>query len=104
MEISQHLCYHHIDQPEDCKRGDMLPMNAALPDFDALWDYDDPEATEQQFRTLLPRAEQSDDRSYHVQLLTQIARAEGLQRKFAEAHATLASAQAQLAADLAPAR
>jgi hypothetical protein len=40
-------------------------------DFDALWHYDDPAATEQQFRALLPRAEQGDDRSYHAQLRSQ---------------------------------
>src|SRR6476620_5451009 len=75
-------------------------MGRELPDFDTLWDYDKPAETEQQFRALLPLAEQSDDRSYHIQLLTQIARAEGLQRKFAEAHATLDSAQARLSTDL----
>jgi tetratricopeptide (TPR) repeat protein len=71
-----------------------------LHDFDALWNYDDPTATEQQFRALLPRAEQGDDRSYHAQLLTQIARAQGLQHKFADAHATLDAAQALLAPEL----
>ena len=60
-----------------------------LSDFDKLWDYNDPAATEQKLRALLPRAEASGDASYRAQLLTQIARAQGLQRKFAEAHATL---------------
>ena len=46
-------------------------------DFDAAWDYGDPAASEQRFRELLPRAEQDGDRSYHAQLLTQIARAQG---------------------------
>jgi tetratricopeptide (TPR) repeat protein len=69
-------------------------------DFDSLWNYNDPAATEQQFRALLPRAEQGDDRSYHAQLLTQIARAQGLQGNFADAHAMLDTAQALLA--LAP--
>jgi tetratricopeptide (TPR) repeat protein len=76
----------------------MSNTDAELSDFDALWDYDNPEATERQFRALLPKAEQSDNRSYHVQLLTQIARAEGLQRRFADAHATLDTAQALLSA------
>ncbi len=75
-----------------------------LHDFDALWNYDDPAATEQQFRALLPRAEQGDDRSYHAQLLTQIARTQGLQGKFADAHATLDAAQALLAPELSVAR
>ena len=59
------------------------------PDFDSLWDYDHPEATEKRFRELLPAAVDSGDLSYMAQLLTQIARAEGLQRKFPNAHKTL---------------
>ena len=72
----------------------MSAPTVELPDFDALWNYDDPATTEQQFCALLSRAEQSDDRSYHAQLLTQIARTQGLQRKFSDAHATLDTAQA----------
>lgn len=59
------------------------------PDFDSLWDYDHPDATETKFRELLPDAVDSGDLSYMAQLLTQIARAEGLQRKFEDAHKTL---------------
>jgi tetratricopeptide (TPR) repeat protein len=66
------------------------------PDFDALWDYQRPEATEAAFRALLPEAEQGPDRSYHVQLLTQIARAQGLQRRFDAAHETLDVVEARL--------
>ena len=60
-----------------------------LPDFDSLWDYDHPGATERKFRELLPAALDSRDFPYLTQLLTQIARAEGLQRKFQDAHKTL---------------
>jgi len=60
-----------------------------LPDFDSLWDYDHPGATERKFRELLPTALDSLDLPYLSQLLTQIARTEGLQRKFQEAHKTL---------------
>ena len=60
-----------------------------LPDFDALWDYDHPGATEKRFRELLPAALESGDFPYLAQLFTQIARAEGLQRKFQDAHKTL---------------
>lgn len=63
----------------------------ALPDFDALWDYDRPAETEAAFRALLPLAGGAG--AYASQLLTQIARAEGLQRRFAEAGATLDEAQ-----------
>ena len=65
-------------------------------DFDALWDYQHPEQTEALFRQLLAQAEHSPDRSYRLQLLTQIARTQGLQRKFAEAHTTLERVKDQL--------
>jgi tetratricopeptide (TPR) repeat protein len=67
-----------------------------LLDFDRLWDYDHPGATERKFRELLPAALDSLDLSYLSQLLTQIARAEGLQRKFQEAHKTLDRVQKAL--------
>ena len=60
-----------------------------LPDFDNFWDYDHPGATERKFREFLPAALDSLDLTYLSQLLTQIARAEGLQRKFQDAHKTL---------------
>ncbi|KPV46556.1 hypothetical protein SE17_43205, partial [Kouleothrix aurantiaca] len=74
------------------------------PDFDALWDYNDPGATEQRFRAILAQAEQSGNRDYYAQLLTQLARALGLQRRFAEAHATLDAATTLVSPDLALAR
>lgn len=60
-----------------------------LPDFDTLWDYQNPKQTEIKFRELIPIAKESGDVSYYAQLLTQIARTEGLQRKFEDAHKTL---------------
>lgn len=60
-----------------------------LPDFDKLWNYREPAATEQKFRELIPQAENSGDIAYYAELLTQIARTQGLQRNFEEAHATL---------------
>jgi len=65
-------------------------------DFDTLWDYQRPEGTEAAFRALLPEAERGPDRSYHLQLLTQIARAQGLQRRFDAAHETLDVVEARL--------
>lgn len=58
-------------------------------EFDKLWDYGDPKETEQRFRALLQDGELSHDRDYLAQLLTQIARTEGLQGHFDRAHATL---------------
>ena len=60
-----------------------------LPNFDALWDYNDPQGTEAGFRALLPGAEGARDPSYLAELLTQIARAEGLQGHVDAAHRTL---------------
>ena len=56
-------------------------------DFDRLWNYARPEETEARFHALLPQIEQGSD--IHIELLTQIARAQGLQRRFDDAHATL---------------
>src|SRR3954465_8774575 len=63
--------------------------DSSLPDFDALWDYSNPAETEGRFRHVLARAEASGDGSYLAQLLSQIARAQCLQRRYADAGATL---------------
>lgn len=63
----------------------MLPQS--LPDFDALWDYNHPDQTETRFREILLRFPEADPA--FLELLTQIARAQGLQRKFDQAHQTL---------------
>jgi tetratricopeptide (TPR) repeat protein len=78
--------------------------DAPILDFDNLWNYDDPAATERQFRQLLPSAESKGDKSYLAQLLTQIARAQGLQHRFDDAHQTLDLAAALLSDDLQTAR
>ncbi len=67
-----------------------------LADFDKLWDYAHPDVTERRFRELLPAALDSLDLCYLSQLLTQIARVEGLQRKFQNAHQTLDRVQKAL--------
>jgi tetratricopeptide (TPR) repeat protein len=66
-----------------------VQQEAKLPDFDALWDYNRPDETERKFRDLLQQAQAGGNRSYRLQLLTQIARTQGLQRKFDDAHKTL---------------
>ncbi len=61
-------------------------MNDDTPlDIDSLWDYDLPAASEARFRELLPTAAPD----VRAELLTQIARAHGLQRRFDDAHRTL---------------
>src|SRR4051794_1881109 len=61
-----------------------------LPDLATLWNYDQPDQSERDFRVLLPLV-QSDpaNQDYELELLTQIARAQGLQRHFDEGHQTL---------------
>ena len=76
----------------------------ALPDFTKLWNFSKPDETERKFREILPRAEMAHDSSYLAQLLTQIARTEGLQGKFTEAHATLDRVEKMLTPDLKLAR
>jgi tetratricopeptide (TPR) repeat protein len=66
----------------------------SLPDFDSLWDYSNPEQTEVKFRALLPQFKVDD--AERLELLTQIARAQGLQRKFDDAHRTLDEVERQL--------
>ena len=68
-----------------------------LQDFDQKWDYDHPDSTEAAFRGLLPAARAKGDTNYLAQLLTQIARTQGLQKKFDEAHRTLDEADSLIA-------
>lgn len=65
-----------------------------LPDFDALWDYDHPDQTEARFREILLQF--PEEEPAFLELLTQIARAQGLQRKFDQAHRTLNQVERRL--------
>ncbi|TNE43322.1 MAG: tetratricopeptide repeat protein [Deltaproteobacteria bacterium] len=72
-----------------------MPSTSA-PLLHDMWDYNDPAATERRFRDLLPTYPIHESLDQHIQLLTQIARAQGLQRQFKEAHTTLDQAQGLL--------
>ena len=76
------------------------PKHDTLPNFDRLWNWNDVAATEAKFREILPMAERAGDASYHVQLLTQIARTYSLRGKFAECHALLDTVEKMLTPDL----
>jgi len=67
-----------------------------LPRIGSLWDFRDPAGTEARFRDLLPRARAASDGAYLAELLTQVARTEGLQQRFEDAHRTLDEAEALL--------
>lgn len=74
-----------------------------LSEFDRLWNFGDPAGTEAKFRELIPAAE-AESPSLLAELLTQVARTQGLQRKFDEAHATLDDVEAMLPETSARAR
>ena len=57
--------------------------------YDKLWDYQNPSETETKFREALKETSAEKNLSEHLQLLTQIARTQSLQRKFDEAHVIL---------------
>jgi tetratricopeptide (TPR) repeat protein len=75
-----------------------------LPNFDKLWNFGDPAATEAKFRELLPAAEASGNASYRLQLLTQIGRTHSLRGNFTEAHHILDDVEKMLTTDLKLAR
>jgi tetratricopeptide (TPR) repeat protein len=66
--------------------------------LDGQWDYANPSASEERFRAELARWPAGDPQALIV--ATQIARAQGLRHRFAEAHATLDGVAARL--DTAP--
>lgn len=67
-----------------------------FPDIDALWDFDHLEETERRFQDLVDETKNNSDPSHQIQLLSQIARAQGLQKKIELAKQTLSKAQALL--------
>jgi tetratricopeptide (TPR) repeat protein len=77
-----------------------VAMAQELPDFDKLWNYGDPAATEVKFRELLPKA----TGAYRLELLTQIARTLGLRGKFAEAHAILDGVEKEMTPEMTTVR
>ncbi len=87
-----------------CEPMTVADQNSNVPDLHRLWDYNDPAGTELKFRAGLAKAKAFDDQSYHAELLTQIARAQGLQRQFDEAHRTLDEAEEMIDGDMHRAR
>jgi tetratricopeptide (TPR) repeat protein len=76
-----------------------MPEPLSQPDqIDALWDYDHPAESEAAFRRALETLDERADLPLQLELLTQIARAQALQRHIDEAHATLDTVEARLGA------
>lgn len=63
------------------------------PDLDSLWDYSDPVGSEARFNELLAQMQALTDPSPMAEVLSQIARAQGLQQRFLEAKSTLHRAE-----------
>lgn len=74
----------------------MSSSNGNLLDFDTLWNYEQPAKTEQVFLDVLQQAAEEVPPAYRLELLTQIARTQGLQRRFDDAHMTLDQVQTGL--------
>ena len=75
-----------------------------MTDFDSLWNYGDPAATEAAFRALLPEARARWGAARLAELLSQIARTHSLRAQFAPAHALLDEAEAMLGEGMGVAR
>lgn len=69
-------------------------QNRPVAQFDALWNYDDPAGTEAAFRKVLEEEAPGWAVADQAELLTQIARALGLQKRFEEADEVLDQAEA----------
>jgi len=69
---------------------------AILPNPDKLWDSRRPDLTEQKLRTLIDPARASGIKNYHLQLMTQIARAQAAQGHIHAAHETLNEVEREL--------
>lgn len=68
----------------------------SMGNLDDLWDYDDPVESEARFRQWLIDLPPSAGTSQRAEAETQLARAQGLQRRFTDAHATLDAVEARL--------
>ena len=66
-------------------------------ELDDLWDYSDPAASEARFRQRLSELSTEADPAQLAETQTQLARSQGLQRHFDEAHATLDQVETRLA-------
>ncbi len=74
-------------------------IDTKLESFDELWGFGDPVVIEKKFYEILPQAESLEDKSIYLQILSQIALAQALQKKFDEAHNTLDEAEALLTSE-----
>ncbi|HEV3309294.1 MAG TPA: tetratricopeptide repeat protein [Chloroflexota bacterium] len=74
----------------------MNSIRDGVSDIDSLWDYQDPQGSGDRFRSILPATMAPEHQSYRLELMTQIARTEGLQDRFDEANSILDQVEAEL--------
>jgi tetratricopeptide (TPR) repeat protein len=75
------------------------PETVPLSELDTLWSFDDPAESERAFQIVTGRARMESDGAFLTEALTQLARAQGLQRRFDDARRTLDEAEAALRRD-----
>lgn len=80
----------------NCSITPLTSPSPNLPDFDKLWDYNDPATTELKFRDLLSDIIYEEASEYYLELNTQIARTMGLQQNFEAAHKLLDDVESKL--------
>lgn len=78
--------------------------HSELPAFDPLWNYGDPAGTERSFRHLLEKTSAHAPTDYQAELLSQIARCQGLQGDFEGAHRSLDQVDAMVGPAMVRAR
>ena len=83
----------------NCSTNDLPKEVNNMHEFDKLWNYGDPAATEQKFREILDETDESKSLEFILELKTQIARTLGLQQEFVEAHTLLDEVEHDLKPD-----
>ncbi|WP_341890769.1 TraB/GumN family protein [Variovorax sp. YR752] len=77
-------------------RVERIALETPMPDILALWDFDDPAASEARFRAALDDVAAPPTHDAALSLRTQIARTMSLRRRFDEAHRLLDAVDAEL--------
>ena len=77
----------------------IVALNKHMTEFDKIWDYNNPAATEEKFREAIKGISLANNRSEFLQLQTQIARTYSLRRMFDEAHELWNEVEKQLTAE-----
>lgn len=79
--------------------GGDVEREAEFPAIVDVWDYSDAAGTQTRFEELAREAEAAGKDTYRAEVMTQVARCQGLQGKFDEARATLDAVSATMAAE-----